>query len=264
MARAPSQPRNHLPRPSRSPASIGSPLRSICARWTKPARFAKRFWRVRKSSSAAGFHDQVKVTHETTLLFYKVAGRREPLRSRNGKFIAGEYEFTSDQLCRRSSSVAGSHSLRARFCVRSCRIRFCPTAAYFGGPAEVAYMAQSQVVYRKILGHMPAILPRASFTIIEPPIARFLTQYGLEIRDILAGPQHLRAKMEQKSLPAALASRFDETEYGIRAMIKAYEEPLGAPRFHASGSLACRRAQNAASDRAAQGKSRPRRKFPLG
>ena len=101
-----------------------------------------------------------------------------------------------------------------------------PTAAYIGGPAEVAYMAQSQVTYRQILGRMPAILPRASFTIVEPPIARFLGQYALDIRDIFRGPQHLRAKMEQKSLPSELASRFDASEEAIRAMLKSYEEPL--------------------------------------
>ena len=40
-----------------------------------------------------GFHAQVKVTRETTLLFYNIDGRREPLRSRNGKFTAGEFHF---------------------------------------------------------------------------------------------------------------------------------------------------------------------------
>ncbi len=179
-----------------------------------------------KELDAAGFHDQVKVTHETTLLFYKIAGRREPLRSRNGKFIAGNAEFTSDQLAAavQSSPESFTPSALLRPIVQDTLL---PTAAYFGGPAEVAYMAQSQVIYRKILGHMPAILPRASFTIIESPIARFLNQYGLEIRDLLAGSQHLRAKMEQKSIPAELSSRFDGSEEGIRAMVKAYEEPLG-------------------------------------
>jgi bacillithiol biosynthesis cysteine-adding enzyme BshC len=173
-----------------------------------------------------GFHDQVKVTHETTLLFYKLGGRREPLRSRNGKFFAGDSEFTRDQLAAAVQSAPESFTPSAllRPVVQDTLL---PTAAYFGGPAEVAYMAQSQVAYRKILGRMPAILPRASFTIVEPPIARFLAQYGLEIRDILAGPQHLRAKMEQKSLPAALATRFDESEAALRAILKAYEEPLG-------------------------------------
>jgi bacillithiol synthase len=179
-----------------------------------------------KELDGAGFHDQVKVTHETTLLFYKVGGRREPLRSRNGKFFAGAVEFTRDQLAAAVQSAPESFSPSAllRSVVQDTLL---PTAAYFGGPAEVAYMAQSQVIYRKILGRMPAILPRASFTIVEPPIARFLAQYGLDIRDLLAGPQHLRAKMEQKSLPAELSSRFDGSEAGIRAMVQAYEEPLG-------------------------------------
>jgi bacillithiol synthase len=179
-----------------------------------------------KELAAAGFHDQVKVTHETTLLFCKVGGRREPLRSRDGKFFAGDSEFTRDQLAAAVQSAPESFSPSAllRPVLQDTLL---PTAAYFGGPAEVAYMAQSQVVYRKILGRMPAILPRVSVTIIEPPISRFLSHYGLDVRDLLAGPQHLRAKMEQKSLPAELSSRFDGSEAGIRAMIKAYEEPLG-------------------------------------
>jgi bacillithiol synthase len=178
-----------------------------------------------KELDGAGFHDQVKVTHETTLLFYNVGGRREPLRSRNGKFFAGDAEFTRDQLAAAVESLPESFTPSAllRPVVQDTLL---PTAAYFGGPAEVAYMAQAQVNYKTLLGRMPAILPRASFTILEQPIARFLAQYGLEIRDILAGPQHLRAKMEQKSLPAALATRFDESEAALRKMLQSYEEPL--------------------------------------
>jgi uncharacterized protein YllA (UPF0747 family) len=73
---------------------------------------------------------------------------------------------------------------------------------------------------------MPAILPRASFTIIEPPIARFLEQYDLDFRDILAGPQHLRAKMEQKFMPGDLARRFESGENTLRNLLAQYDEPL--------------------------------------
>jgi bacillithiol synthase len=179
-----------------------------------------------KELGGAGLHDQVKVTHESTLLFYKVGGRREALRSRNAKFFAGDAEFARDQLAAAVQSAPESFTPSAllRPIVQDTLL---PTAAYFGGPAELAYMAQSQVIYRKILGRMSAILPRASFTIVEPAIARFLAQYDLEIRDLFAGPQHLRAKMEQKSLPVALSSRFDESDAAIRTMLKAYEEPLG-------------------------------------
>ncbi|HKV06179.1 MAG TPA: bacillithiol biosynthesis cysteine-adding enzyme BshC [Candidatus Acidoferrales bacterium] len=179
-----------------------------------------------KELDAAGYHAQVKVTHETTLLFYKVAGRREPLRSRSGRFFAGDGEFSHGQLAAaiHSESESFSPSALLRPVVQDTLL---PTAAYVGGPAEIAYMAQSQIVYRRMLGRMPAIVPRASFTIVEPPLARFLAQYGLEIREVFAGPQHLRARMEQKSLPAALSSRFDASEGALREMLKAYEEPLG-------------------------------------
>jgi bacillithiol biosynthesis cysteine-adding enzyme BshC len=178
-----------------------------------------------KELEAAGYHAQVKVTHETTLLFTSVAGRREPLRSRNGGFIAGDAELSRDQLAAavEKTPEAFSPSALLRPVVQDTLL---PTAAYVGGPAEIAYMAQAQVVYQRILGRMPAILPRVSFTVIEPSIARFLAQYGLEIRDILAGAQHVRSKMEQKSLPDTLAARFDAGEESLRNLLKSYEESL--------------------------------------
>ena len=39
-----------------------------------------------------------------------------------------------------------------------------PTVAYFGGPAEIAYFAQSQVLYEKLLGRMP-VCCRARITL---------------------------------------------------------------------------------------------------
>jgi bacillithiol synthase len=179
-----------------------------------------------KELEAAGLHAQVKVTHETTLLFYDVDGRREPLRSRGGKFFAGEKELSRDQIATaiEKTPEAVTPSALLRPVVQDTLL---PTTAYIGGPAEVAYMAQAQVAYARILGRMPAVLPRASFTIVEPPIARFLTQYGLDVRDILRGPQHVRTRMEQKALPDALVGRFDEGEQALRALLKSYEGPLG-------------------------------------
>lgn len=178
-----------------------------------------------KELESAGFHSQVKVTHETTLLFWSVSSRREPVRTRNGGFVVADTEFSADKLLeaidRKPEEFSPSALLRPVI-----QDSLLPTAAYIGGPAEVAYMAQAQVVYQACGVGMPAVLPRASFTVIEQPIARFLSHYGLDMRDMLAGPQHLRAKMEQKSLPDALASRFDETESALRDMMKAYEEPL--------------------------------------
>ncbi|HEX4003181.1 MAG TPA: bacillithiol biosynthesis cysteine-adding enzyme BshC [Candidatus Acidoferrales bacterium] len=175
---------------------------------------------------SAGFHSQVKVTRETTLLFHNIDGRREPLRSRNGKFFAGDTELSREQIAATIESHPDLITPNAllRPVVQDSLL---PTAAYIGGPAEVAYLAQSQAVYSRILGRMPAILPRASFTIVEQPIARFLAQYGLEMRDFLRGSQHVRARMEQKALPDVLVARFDKGEEEISALLKSYREPLG-------------------------------------
>ncbi len=178
-----------------------------------------------KELESAGFHAQVKVTRESTLLFWSESDRREPVRSKNRGFVAGNSEFSAAQLLeeidRHPEQFSPSALLRPVI-----QDSFLPTAAYIGGPAEVAYMAQAQVVYKTCGIRMPAILARAGFTIIEAPIARFLSDYSLDIRDLFAGPQNLRAKMEQKSLPAGLSAQFDETEASLRTMLKAFEEPL--------------------------------------
>jgi bacillithiol synthase len=179
-----------------------------------------------KELEGAGLHAQVKVTRETSLLFSSVAGRREPVRSRNGKFAVGDKEVSSREILeaidRQPEAFSAGALLRPVL-----QDTFLPTAAYIGGPAEVAYLAQSQVVYQRILGRMPAVLPRASFTIVEPPIARFLAQYGLDMRDLLRGSQHVRARMEQKALPEVLVARFDKSEEDLSALLKSYREPLG-------------------------------------
>ena len=173
-----------------------------------------------------GFHAQVKVTHESTLLFYNVDGHRLPLRSHNGSFLAGEAAFTADQL--RAAIEKTPEAFTANVLLRPIvQDTLLPTAAYIGGPAEIAYMAQAQVVYQQILGRMPAILPRESFTLVEPQVARLLAKYGLDVRDLLRGRQHVRAKMEQKSLPELFAERFAADEEAFRKILDGYREKLG-------------------------------------
>ena len=173
----------------------------------------------------AGYHAQVKVTHESTLLFYTIDGRREPLHAHKDGFAAGPTTFSKVELLAALDKTpeAFTPSALLRPVVQDTLL---PTAGLVGGPAEIAYLAQSQVVYKKLLNRMPAILPRASFTIVEPAIARFLEQYGLEMRDLVRGRQHLRAKMEQKALPDELTKRFEVDEEAIRKCIGGYREPL--------------------------------------
>jgi bacillithiol biosynthesis cysteine-adding enzyme BshC len=172
-----------------------------------------------------GLHAQVKVTGEATVLFYNVEGRRQPLRSREGKFFAGEALYAHGEIAAaiENSPLDFTPSVLFRPIIQDSLL---PTAAYIGGPAEVAYMAQAQVVYEKILGRMPAILPRASFTIVEPQIARFLGKFELKFEDILLGAQHVRSAMEKKLLPPELSQQFESGEEQLRALLKSYAAPI--------------------------------------
>jgi bacillithiol synthase len=179
-----------------------------------------------KQLEERGFHAQVKVTRETSLLFCDVDGRREPVQRKNGKFFAGKASFTREELLAALDSRPEDFSPNAllRPVMQDALL---PTAAYIGGPAEVAYMAQANVVYNELLGRMPAILPRASFTVVEAPVANLLGKYGLDMRDFFLGKQHLRAKMEAKFLPPGLAEQFDKDSAALRERLEGYKASLG-------------------------------------
>jgi bacillithiol biosynthesis cysteine-adding enzyme BshC len=189
-----------------------------------------------KELEDAGFHAQVKVAAESTLLFYNVDGVRHPLRIRGEKFHAGHAIFSMDEL--RKAIEATPDAVTPNVLLRPIvQDTLLPTAAYVGGPAEVAYMAQTEVVYKKLLGRMPAILPRASFTVIEAPMDRILKKFGLTFRDVLRGRQHVRARMEEKFLPAALGEKFEADENTLKQLLAGYREPIQKLDASLAGSL---------------------------
>jgi len=180
-----------------------------------------------KQLERAGFHAQVKVTPQSTLLFLEIDGKREAVRRKGDGFIAGNLRLNAGELLQRIDEEP--ETVTASVLLRPVLQDFIlPTAAYIGGPAEVAYLAQAQVVYRRVLGRMPAILPRTSFTLIEAQVGRTLKKYGLDIRDVLDGRQQLRRQMETQFLPRGLATRFARDEKALRKMLAAYRRPLAA------------------------------------
>jgi uncharacterized protein YllA (UPF0747 family) len=82
-----------------------------------------------------------------------------------------------------------------------------PTAAYIGGPAEVAYFAQAAVVYKALNCPMPPIFPRISATILEPRIERMLKKYGIGFLDVLEGRESLKGKCVSATYDVELFSR---------------------------------------------------------
>ena len=173
-----------------------------------------------------GYHAQVKVTDRSTLLFATVDGKRVALVRRNNGFAAGAQEFTAEELTSAIAAIPESFSPNAllRPVMQDTLL---PTAAYIGGPAEIAYFAQNRVLYDRLLGRTPAILPRASFTIVESVVQRLLKRYDLSMQDIFAGRQFLRGKMERQNLPRGVAARFIAEEKKLTKMLESLRKPIG-------------------------------------
>jgi bacillithiol biosynthesis cysteine-adding enzyme BshC len=171
-----------------------------------------------KDLDRAGFDAQVKVTSRSTLLFYLGDGARQVITAINGKFQAGDKTWPRDELIHLTHAEPGKFSPNALFrpVVQDYLL---PTAAYVGGPAEISYFAQSEVIYRHLLGRMPVMLPRAGFTLVDAKAAKLLRRYGLTVEDVWAGSQSLRHKMEGASVPKGLSKTFERDQKQIQKIL---------------------------------------------
>ncbi len=161
-----------------------------------------------KEIEKAGYAPQVKVTAKSTLLFALHDGKREVISASDGKFNFGRNSAARAELIQKVAAAPEAFSPNAL--LRPVLQDFLlPTAAYFGGPAEIAYFAQSEVLYKKLLGHMPVLMPRADYTLVDPKAVRILEKYQLKVEDAWFGSQALRKKMYGANVPKKLARSFD-------------------------------------------------------
>ena len=167
----------------------------------------------------------MKVTEDSVPLFVNLEGKRVPLRARNGDFAAGRRSFSLSALSEllAASPLDFSPNALLRPVVQDSLLS---TAAYVAGPAEVAYFAQASVYYAALLGRMPVILPRASFTLVNAHTDRLLRKYDLQFSDLLRGPAKLREKMEGTLLPKTLTRRFDRGEKSLQKMLAELREQV--------------------------------------
>ncbi len=174
----------------------------------------------------SGYHAQVRVTGNSTLLFLHAGGRRQALRQRDGRFGTVEGEsFSPEELLARLGKQP--QVLSPNVLLRPVMQDFLlPTVAYVGGPSELAYLAQAAPVYERILGRMPVLVPRASFTFLEPAVQRLLQKYGLTLRDICSGKHLLREKMAARFLPPDLTASFQKASAGLTESLNALQTSL--------------------------------------
>ncbi len=184
-----------------------------------------------------GYHSQVLVSSQSSLLFLIDAesGARVPLkRTEDGEWHAGKKAYSEAELLeileREPERLSPNALLRPVF-----QDAILPTSAYIGGPAEIAYFAQSQALYEQILGRTTPVLPRLSATLVEPAVAETLRQHELSVEDVIATrPEELAVRLGARAMPienkrklAAAGNALDAELSELTAYLQSLDEGLG-------------------------------------
>ena len=172
----------------------------------------------------AGYHQQVKITPSSTLVFSLHNGARMPVHRRGNDFVIDQETISAAQLLKRLASAPQDFSgnVLLRPVVQDYLL---PTLAYVGGPAEVAYFAQAAVVYRTLLGRVTPVIPRFSATFIEPKPQAVLGKYGLAFTDLF-GPEPVREKLAAHAMSEGLQLAFQNAEASTKRTLAAIRESL--------------------------------------
>src|SRR5215472_10089291 len=163
---------------------------------------------------AAGYHAQVHVEEHTSFVFLLEGGKRLGLRRAGRDYVHNSRRFTSEELMMRAASLSPNAILRPVI-----QDSMLPTAAYIGGPAETAYLAQSEAIYGALLGRMPVAVPRTGFTVLDSRSAKLMERYGLTLADFFQGETVFRERMAARLVPPALSTTMLESAAAVESAV---------------------------------------------
>jgi bacillithiol biosynthesis cysteine-adding enzyme BshC len=171
----------------------------------------------------AGYHAQVHVEPQTSLVFLLENGKRLALRRHEREYVLNGRRFSSEELMERAADLSPNALLRP--VVQDFML---PTVAYIGGPAENAYLAQSEILYRAILGRMPVAVPRTGFTILDQRTKKLMDRYSLSLPDFFHGEDVLRERMAARLIPPTLHTALHETSSAVDGAINRLRRELAS------------------------------------
>jgi bacillithiol biosynthesis cysteine-adding enzyme BshC len=182
------------------------------------------------------YHAQVLVKQGASLLFLvdETSGERLLLkRLPEGQWKAGARTYSTAELLAildaAPERISPNALLRPVF-----QDTILPTAAYIGGPAEIAYFAQSAVLYERILGKITPVLPRLTATLIEPALAEVMARHELTLLDTMMTAEQLAQRLGARAMPiegkrklAAVGNTMDSELSALTDYLGAMDPSLG-------------------------------------
>jgi len=176
-----------------------------------------------KELAAAGYHAQVHVEEQTSFVFLLENGKRLALRRHGDEYVLNGRRFTTAELADRADSLSPNAILRP-----VAQDSMLPTVAYIGGPAEVAYLAQSAAIYQRLLGRMPVAIPRTGFTILDARTDKLMERYGVRVQDLFHGEGPLRDRIAARLIPSPVAAASREAAATVESSLVHLRRELDA------------------------------------
>lgn len=183
----------------------------------------------------AGFHPQVVVQENATVLFLEgQSGRRALARQGSGFALKN-----TDSVYQPEELLALVDNEPERFSPNVLlrpvvQDHLFPTVAYVGGPAEVSYFAQIETLYRLFGRPMPVIWPRSSMTVLGEEVLSVMKEHDLSFRDCTEERSRLlqrlaRTGSRRDSIEgvASLREEINHTLDGIRPGVTGIDPTLG-------------------------------------
>jgi bacillithiol synthase len=178
---------------------------------------------------AAGYHAQVAVTERSFPLFVEIAAGRSALTRDENKFQVknAAERFTDVELLTMSENAPERLSPNAllRSVVQDALF---PTVAHVVGPAEIAYLAQSQPIYDLFDMASPVRWHRSSVTLVESRHVKTFEKHGLQFEDVLAGESALVRRIIAESPSGATLATFADVKANMNAQLDRLQAALRA------------------------------------
>ena len=173
--------------------------------------------------AAAGYREQVQVRPGFLNLFALMEGERRALAAADGVV---EVRGTDRRLSLKEALAllqAEPADWSPGALLRPlAQDRLLPTAAYVGGPSEIAYHAQIGPAYAELGIPRPMLAPRASLTLLEPSQVRAMQAEGLSLDDLRQDPERVLARWARESNPE-LEAAFGRAREAVEGELSALE-----------------------------------------
>ncbi len=199
--------------------AIGAPLMARAV--TEAPALSVALLERNRELAAAHYHAQVHFEAETSLFFLLENDERVSLKYRADDYTFKDRKLSVAEMAARAGSLSPNALLRPVL-----QDYLFPTVAVVGGPAEIAYFAQSEVLYRHLLGHMPVSLSRAAFTLISPRVAKLLGRYHLSVEDTWANEETLRERISAQLVPAGVTTAISGVQAQVTLSLQAVRGAL--------------------------------------